>query len=245
MPLPTSPSPKSQPKLKGSSQQAEAAKEKQEQAEKGERDEQGEQQAEHVKTPPAPYAQWLVDRTVKAHGPVKSVELAIVLDNRVVSAPSIKSQISDHGQLEGSFAARQASDLALVLRSGALPASISYLQEETVGPSLGADSIRHGIVASIVGFIAVMGFMLVYYRGAGVNADVALLLNLVILVAAMAYIGGVLTLPGIAGVILTVGMGVDSNVLIFERIREELRGGKAVPAAVAGGFAHALFTIID
>jgi len=133
----------------------------------------------------------------------------------------------------------------LVLRSGALPASITYLAEETVGPSLGADSIRHGIVASIVGLLAVMGFMLVYYRGAGVNANVALALNLLILVALMGYIGAVLTLPGIAGVILTVGMGVDSNVLIFERIREELRLGKAVGAAVAAGFEQAFRTIID
>jgi preprotein translocase subunit SecD len=171
--------------------------------------------------------------------------LAIVLDNRVVSAPVIHSQISDRGIIQGSFTAQQANDLALVLRSGALPASISYEQEETVGPSLGADSIRHGVIASIVGFVAVMGFMLVYYRGSGVNADVALILNLIILLAAMAYIGSVLTLPGIAGVILTVGMGVDSNVLIFERIREELRAGKAVTAAVAGGFDHAFITIID
>ena len=112
-----------------------------------------------------------------------------------------------------------------MLRSGALPASIKPLSEETVGPSLGADSIRHGVVASIVGLLAVMGFMLIYYRGAGINADVASTLNLLILVAVMGYIGAVLTLPGIAGVILTVGMGVDSNVLIFERIREELRLG--------------------
>jgi preprotein translocase subunit SecD len=171
--------------------------------------------------------------------------LAIILDNRVVSAPVIKNQISDRGQIEGTYTQQQASDLALVLRSGALPASITYLQEETVGPSLGADSIRHGIIASIVGFVAVMGFMLIYYKGSGVNADVALLLNLIILIAAMAYVGATLTLPGIAGVILTVGMGVDSNVLIFERIREELRGGKAVAAAVAGGFQHAFVTIID
>ena len=171
--------------------------------------------------------------------------LAIVLDNRVVSAPSIKSQISDRGQIEGTFTEQEASDLALVLRSGALPASISYLQEETVGPSLGADSIRHGVIASIVGFVAVMGFMLVYYKEAGINADVALVLNLVIRLAAMASIGSTLTLPGIAGIILTVGMGVDSNVLIFERIREELRAGKAVAAAVAEGFYPALLTIIE
>jgi preprotein translocase subunit SecD len=171
--------------------------------------------------------------------------LAIVLDNRVYSAPVIHSQITDRGEITGSFTPQQAQDLALVLRSGALPATINYLSEETVGPSLGADSIRHGVVASIVGLVAVMGFMLVYYRGSGVNADVALTLNLLILVAVMSYIGAVLTLPGIAGVILTVGMGVDSNVLIFERIREELRLGKAVGAAVAAGFEQAFRTIID
>lgn len=172
--------------------------------------------------------------------------LAIVLDNRVFSAPVIHGQISDRGQISGgNFTAQSANDLALVLRSGALPASISYLSDEVVGPSLGADSIRHGVIASIVGLVAVMGFMLIYYRGAGINANVALALNLLILVAAMAWVGAVLTLPGIAGVILTVGMGVDSNVLIFERIREELRLGKAVGAAVAAGFEQAFRTIID
>ncbi len=172
-------------------------------------------------------------------------QLAIVLDGRVQSAPVIQSQISDSGQITGSFTPQQAADLALMLRSGALPASITYLMENTVGPSLGADSIRDGIIACIVGFLAVISFMLIYYRGAGVNADIALVLNLIILMAALAYFGAVLTLPGIAGVILTVGMGVDSNVLIFERIREELRQGKAVGAAVVGGFEHAFKTIID
>ena len=172
-------------------------------------------------------------------------QLAIVLDNRVVSAPVIQSQITDSGEITGTFTPQQTSDLALMLRSGALPASITYLNENTVGPSLGADSIRAGIVACIVGFLAVIAFMLVYYRGAGINADVALILNLIILMAALAYFGAVLTLPGIAGVILTVGMGVDSNVLIFERIREELRHGKAAGAAVAAGFEHAFRTIID
>jgi preprotein translocase subunit SecD len=171
--------------------------------------------------------------------------LAIVLDNRVYDAPVIQSQISDRGEITGGFTPQKAQDLALVLRSGALPASIKYLSEETVGPSLGADSIRHGVIACVVGFLAVMVFMLVYYRGAGINADLALILNLVILIAALGYFGAVLTLPGIAGIILTVGMGVDSNVLIFERIREELRSGKAVGAAVAGGFEHAFVTIID
>jgi preprotein translocase subunit SecD len=172
-------------------------------------------------------------------------QLAIVLDNRVYDAPVIQSQISDRGEITGPFTPQKVQDLALVLRSGALPASIKYLSEEIVGPSLGADSIRHGVIACIVGFVAVMAFMLVYYRGAGINADLALILNLIILIAALGYFGAVLTLPGIAGVILTVGMGVDSNVLIFERIREELRLGKAVGAAVAGGFEHAFVTIID
>ncbi len=171
--------------------------------------------------------------------------LAIVLDNHVVSAPVIDSQIRDRGEIRGSFTPQQAATLALELRSGALPASIGILFENTVGPSLGADSIRHGVIASLVGFIAIIAFMLIYYRGAGINADVALILNLVILVAAFVYFGATLTLPGIAGVILTVGMGVDSNVLIFERIREELRLGKAAGAAVAGGFEHAFVTIID
>jgi preprotein translocase subunit SecD len=133
----------------------------------------------------------------------------------------------------------------MLLRSGALPASLHYLTERTVGPSLGADSIRAGVKAAIAGMAAVLIFMLVYYRGAGVNADLALVLNLVILLGFMGFFGAVLTLPGIAGVILTVGMGVDSNVLIFERIREELRNGKAAAAAVDQGFDRAWTTILD
>jgi len=138
----------------------------------------------------------------------------------------------------------------MILRSGALPASISYLEERTVGPSLGADSIRSGVRAAVIGMVAVLIFMLVYYRGAGVNADIALILNLIILLGFLGWstIAGVnvaLTLPGIAGVILTVGMGVDSNVLIFERIREELRNGKTPPSAVDQGFSHAWITIVD
>jgi preprotein translocase subunit SecD len=172
-------------------------------------------------------------------------QLAIVLDNRVVSAPVIQSQISDRGEITGSFTPQETANLSLVLRSGALPASIKYLSEQTVGPSLGADSIRAGMIASIVGLFSVMSFMLFYYRGAGINANIALILNLIMLVAALAYFGAVLTLPGIAGAILTVGMGVDSNVLIFERIREELRLGKAVGTAVAAGFEQAFRTIID
>src|SRR6476661_1033865 len=171
--------------------------------------------------------------------------LAIVLDNRVITAPSINSQISDSGIIEGGFTEESAKDLAMLLRSGALPASLKYLTERTVGPSLGADSIKSGVRAAAAGLIAVLIFMLVYYRGAGINADVALIFNLIILLGFMGYSSSVLTLPGIAGVILTVGMGVDSNVLIFERIREEVRNGKAPGAAVDQGFDRAWTTILD
>ncbi len=172
-------------------------------------------------------------------------QMAIVLEHRVDSAPVIQSRIDDSGQIEGQFTQQSAHDLALELRSGALPASIKYLEERSVGPSLGADSIRHGVQASVLSLVVVMLFMVVYYRISGVNAVVALILNLVILLAALAYFGAVLTLPGIAGVILTIGMGVDSNVLIFERIREELRAGKAPVSAVDLGFKRAFLTIID
>jgi preprotein translocase subunit SecD len=176
----------------------------------------------------------------------KGKALAIVLDNKIREVATIRDQIRDTGTISGGSMNEQAAkDLSMLLRTGALPASISYLQESTIGPSLGADSIRQGIMASIVGMLAVMIFMLVYYRGAGINADLALFLNLVILLGFMGYTGSTLTLPGIAGVILTIGMGVDSNVLIFERIREELRAGKSAAAAVDQGFAHAWTTIID
>lgn len=171
--------------------------------------------------------------------------LAVVLDNKVREVAVIKEPIRDTVMINGRFTEQQTKDLAMVLRSGALPAGIKYLEERTVGPSLGADSIRSGVRAAIIGMIAVLVFMLIYYRGAGVNADVALILNLIILLGFMGYFGGVLTLPGIAGVILTVGMGVDSNVLIFERIREELRNGKTPPSAVEQGFSHAWITIVD
>jgi preprotein translocase subunit SecD len=171
--------------------------------------------------------------------------MAIVLDHKVQSAPVINSRIDDSGRIEGQFGQQSANDLALVLRAGALPASIVYLEERTVGPSLGADSIRHGVQASVVSLIVVLIFMVMYYRLSGVNAVVALLFNLVILLALLSYLGAVLTLPGIAGVILTIGMGVDSNVLIFERIREELRASKAPVSAVDLGFKRAFLTIID
>jgi len=172
-------------------------------------------------------------------------QMAIVLEHRVYSAPVINGRIDDSGMIEGNFSQESAHDLALVLRAGALPASIKYLEERTVGPSLGADSIRHGVQASILSLVAVMLFMLVYYRLSGGNAVLALILNLFILLAVLALFGAVLTLPGIAGVILTIGMGVDSNVLVFERIREELRNGKSSPAAVDAGFDKAFLTIID
>ena len=171
--------------------------------------------------------------------------MAIVLDHRVYTAPVINGKIEDSGMIEGSFTQESSQDLALVLRAGALPASIKYLEERTVGPSLGADSIREGVRASVASLVVVMIFLVIYYRLSGVNAVVALMLNLIILVAFMAYAGAVLTLPGIAGVILTIGMGVDSNVLVFERIREELRNGKAPASAVSVGFDRAFLTIID
>jgi preprotein translocase subunit SecD len=172
-------------------------------------------------------------------------KLAVVLDNKVQEVATIQEQIHDSGVINGRFSEQESKDLAMVLRSGALPASIHYLEDRTVGPSLGADSIRDGVRAAIIGMLAVLVFMLVYYHGAGVNADVALILNLIILLGFLGYTGATLTLPGIAGVILTVGMGVDSNVLIFERIREELRNGKTPPSAVEQGFAHAWITIVD
>jgi preprotein translocase subunit SecD len=171
--------------------------------------------------------------------------LAVVLDNKVMEVARIESEIGDSGRITGNFTEQAAKDLALVLNSGALPAGIKYLEERTVGPSLGADSIKSGVRAAVIGMAAVLIFMLVYYHGAGINADVALILNLVILLGFLGFTGATLTLPGIAGVILTVGMGVDSNVLIFERIREELRNGKTPPSAVEQGFSNAWITIVD
>ena len=176
--------------------------------------------------------------------------LGVVLDGKVREVATIDEPIRDQVQIRGHMDNQAAKDLSMILNSGALPASIHYLEERTVGPSLGADSIRSGVRAAVIGMLAVLIFMLVYYRGAGVNADVALIFNLIILLGFLGWstIAGVnvaLTLPGIAGVILTVGMGVDSNVLIFERIREELRNGKTPPSAVDQGFSHAWITIVD
>jgi preprotein translocase subunit SecD len=171
--------------------------------------------------------------------------MAVVLGGRVREVASIKSAIRDRGEIEGTFTEDEVTTLSKLLRTGALPASLNYLEDRTVGASLGADSIKEGVTAAIVGVTVVMIFMLIYYRGSGINADLALLLNLIILLGFMGFSSATLTLPGIAGVILTIGMGVDSNVLIFERIREEVRAGKAPSAAVDQGFAHAWVTIVD
>ncbi len=171
--------------------------------------------------------------------------MGVVLDNEVKSIAFIKGQITDSGEISGRFTEQSAKDLALTLRSGALPAKIEYLEERTVGPSLGADSIRSGVTASVAGLAFVMLFMLFYYRGSGVNAVLALLLNMIFTVAALVVFDAALTLPGIAGLILTIGMAVDSNVLIFERIREELRTGKTVASSIEQGFSRAFVTIID
>ena len=171
--------------------------------------------------------------------------LAIVLNNEVKSAPVIRGQIFDTGEIEGRFTKSSAEDLALTLKSGALPAKIEYQEERTVGPSLGADSIKAGVRASVGGLIFVVAFMLFYYRGSGINAVIALLLNLLLTLAGLILLDSTLTLPGIAGLILGVGMAVDSNVLIFERMREELRAGHTVAQAVSLGFDRAFITIID
>jgi preprotein translocase subunit SecD len=162
-----------------------------------------------------------------------------------VSAPKLEGRITDSGRIAGGFTPESANDLSLTLRSGALPASFTYLEERVVGPSLGADSIRAGVTASIVGLVLVGLFMLAYYKLSGINAIVSVAANLIILLGFMAYIGAVMTLPGIAGFILTIGMGVDSNVLIFERIKEELEAGRGVRAAVAAGFDRVFLTILD
>jgi preprotein translocase subunit SecD len=172
--------------------------------------------------------------------------LAIVLDNTVYSAPRIKSHIPG-GQaiIEGNFDIKEARDLAIVLRAGALPAPVHIAEERTVGPSLGKDSIRQGITSFVVGGSLVVVFMLVYYKFAGLLADMALILNVLFLLAALAALHATLTLPGIAGVVLTIGMAVDANVLINERIREELRLGKSPRAAIDAGYKRALPAILD
>jgi preprotein translocase subunit SecD len=172
--------------------------------------------------------------------------MAIILDNNVYSAPVIQERISGgNAQITGSFSMDEAKDLAIVLRAGALPAPLKMLQSVTVGPSLGSDSIHAGLLAGIMGTIAVILFMIVYYRLSGVIADFALVLNIVILFGAMASLNGTLSLPGIAGIILAIGMAVDSNVLMFERIRDEVRAGKTPRSAVDSGYHKAFWTIFD
>ena len=171
--------------------------------------------------------------------------LAIILDNRVVSAPRLEGRITDSGRISGGFTSESANDLALTLRSGALPASLTYLEERVVGPSLGADSIRAGVISSLAGLLLIMLFMVWYYKLAGVNAVIALVFNLIILLGLMAYFGATMTLPGIAGFVLTMGMGVDSNVLIFERIKEELAAQRGVRAAMNAGFSRVFLTLLD
>ncbi len=171
--------------------------------------------------------------------------LAIVLDGKVQSAPTIEGRISDSGVISGAFTLQEVEDLATVLRSGALPAGISYLQQQAVGPSLGRDSIDQGTRAFAFGVGLVIIAMLVVYRGAGINAMLALVLNFLLVLGVLAYFGAALTLPGIAGLILTIGMAVDANVLVFERIREELRNGRTVKAAVDSGFGKAWSSILD
>lgn len=173
-------------------------------------------------------------------------QLAIVLDGRVQSAPVIQTRIAGgEGIIQGTFTFEEAEDLSLVLRAGALPASIAIAENRTIGPSLGADSVRKGLMASLVALLLVIIFMVVYYQRSGINAVVALVLNIVLLAGALAYFKATLTLPGIAGIILVIGMAVDANVLIFERIREELTSGKSVPAAISLGFSRAFTAILD
>jgi preprotein translocase subunit SecD len=170
---------------------------------------------------------------------------AIVLDQEILSVPVIEAAIRDSGQIRGARSHEEAEDLAINLRSGALPAAIEVVHQRTVEASLGADSIRQGLQAGAAGLVAIVAAVVLYYRRAGVNATLALLLNGMLLLAALSCFGAVLTLPGIAGAVLTIGMAVDSNVLIFERIREELRAGKSPGAALAAGFSKAFATLMD
>ncbi len=171
--------------------------------------------------------------------------LAIVLDGKVVTAPNIKSRIADRGLIEGGFTPEEAQDLSTVLRSGALPAGITYLEDRSVGPSLGQDSIDQGLRAGLIGAVLVVLSILLVYKLSGVNAVLALTFNIIILFGCLAYFGATLTLPGIAGIVLTVGMAVDANVLVFERIKEELRSGRTVRSGIAAGFSKALSSILD
>ena len=171
---------------------------------------------------------------------------AIVLDGKVISAPVIQEPIlGGTGQISGSFTVIEANDLSILLRSGALPASLTIIEERTVGPSLGADSIAAGQIAAIIGLVAVIGFIIFAYGLFGLFANAALLVNLGLIIGVLSMLQATLTLPGIAGIVLTIGMAVDANVLIFERIREELRAGKSTIAAIDSGYSRALGTILD
>jgi len=172
-------------------------------------------------------------------------KLAIILDNRIISDPVIQDVLSFDSIITGNFKVEEADDLALKLRSGALPAPLKMMHEQIIGPSLGADSIRKGIYACGVGLVLVMLFMLIYYKAAGINSIIALALNMVILMGVLAYLKATLTLPGIAGILLTIGMAVDANVLVFERIKEDLKAGKAPKSAIDSGFKKAFSTILD
>ncbi len=172
-------------------------------------------------------------------------QLAIILDGRVQSAPVVQSRITDEGTIEGQFSQQQVQDLVTVLRSGSLPAGITYLEDRAVGPSLGQDSIDQGLRAGLAGALLVVLTMLVVYRRSGINAVLALGFNILLIFGILAYLKATLTLPGIAGIILTIGMAVDANVLIFERIKEELRSGRTVKSAISSGFSKALSSIMD
>ncbi len=171
--------------------------------------------------------------------------LSIVLDNKIRSAPRIKEPLRDRGQITGNFTLQEAKDLALILRAGATPVKLKIIEKRIVGPSLGEDSIRSGLNAAVYGFILVVIFMLFYYKGSGIIADITLFLNLFFLVSILILLKFTLTLPGMAGIVLTIGMAVDANVLIFERIKEELRAGKSLRASVDAGFEKAFRTILD
>jgi preprotein translocase subunit SecD len=186
-------------------------------------------------------------RFEKATGDNIGKQIAIVLDNRIISAPRVETVIpaATGGIIRGNFSIEEAEDLVVVLKAGSLPAGISYLEERTIGPSLGADSVRQGLLSFLVAIIAVMSFMIIYYRLSGLNAIAALILNVVILFGALAYFHAALTLPGIAGIILSIGMAVDANVLIFERIKEEKALGKGILNSIATGFSRAFSAIFD
>jgi len=186
---------------------------------------------------------WVLPSTLQEQS---GLRMAIILDNNVYSAPVIQDRIGGgRAQITGNFTMEEARDLAIVLRAGSLPAPVKILEQRTVGPSLGQDSIRQSVKSILIGGAVVVAFMMIYYLLSGAIANVALCLNILIILSALAAFRATLTLPGIAGILLTIGMAVDANVLIFERTREELRMGKTPRAAIEGGYAKALVTILD